>query len=346
MDSATKKEAAQSALCVAFGTGITVLILEFFHIPNSYMALSFAFTLSLLPRTPLSHTITRIVALSLGIVTSMFFLVACADAPWFFIPIIGVVPSIGYAFFLKRSGPGSAYAFAAYFLAFHVLMVASHFSTHFVIQGLKLWTQSMIAILAAYFIAEFTKEKKEVTLHASFDVSSMASMGLTICIAVLLDNIIQNKEGAVRLVIASIAGITTLELEKSTENFLQRALGYCLGAVLATAFIVFVVTLGSNIALYLLALGGTFGFLEWLASLFKKHATLCRSMASMIAFSALMIPAPDRNFSIAYERITSSLLGFFVSIVVFLVVRECSKATHYFLKKESLSAQEPVPFQG
>ncbi|MBX9743436.1 MAG: FUSC family protein [Chthoniobacterales bacterium] len=329
-----KKEASQSALCAAFGTAITVLILEFFHIPNSYMALSFGFTLSLLPRMPLSHTLTRIMALSLGIVTSMLFLVAFSETPWFFIPLAGTIPALGYAFFLKRSGPGSAYAFGAYFLAFHVLMTTSHFSGHFFIQALKLWSQSMIAILVAYLVTALIKEEKTTPLHAPIDVSSMISIGLTVCIAVLLSNVIKQGEEAVRLVIASISGIATLELEKSTTNFLQRALGYCLGAVLATAFIVAVVALGNNIALYLLAIGAIFGLLEWIASLFKKQATLYRAMASMIAFSVLMIPAPDRHFNIAYGRITSSLLGFALSIVVFLVVRECSKATEYFLKKD------------
>ncbi len=47
----------------------------------------------------------------------------------------------------------------------------------------------------------------------------------------------------------------------------------------------------------------------------------------MVSFSVLMIPAPDRNFHVAYQRISSSLIGFFTAIVIFLIIRECSKIT-------------------
>lgn len=336
LDAAEKKEALQSALNVAFGTTGTVLVLECFRIPNSYMALSFAYTLSLLPRLSLSHTLVRILALSLGIIISMLVLIALPEAPWFFMPLVGVIPAFGYMLFFKHSGPGSAYAFSAYFLAFFATVLSSFFSKDFIIQALKLWAQSIIPILVVCLVALVTRDKKPAPVYVKLSFSNMLSMGLAVSIALLVTVAFKSDQAA-RLVMACISGIATLELEQSASNFIQRAIGYFVGAAFATAFIVGAVALGNDITSYLLALGITFGVLEWFSSVLKKQATFCRAIASMLSFSILMIPAPDGYFGIPYERIINSLIGFFIAIVVFLCVKECSRLTEYVIKKEALS---------
>jgi large-conductance mechanosensitive channel len=336
LNEAEKKEALQSALCAALGTAGTVLILEFFRIPNCYLSLSLACFLSLLPRAPLSHLAMRIAALSLGLLLSMAVLVFFPEAPWFYIPLIGTISAIGYSIFFKHSGPASAYAFSAFFLAFHVTMIANHLSQDPVIEALNLWCQATITMIIVYLACLITKDKKPTPVFAKFTSSSMISMGLTLTVAVLWDATIKSDQAA-RLVMASISGIAALELEKSTGNFVQRMFGYFLGAAIATAFIVAAVALGNNITVYIVAVGGLFGLLEWLSSLFQHQATIYRAIAGMISFSIFMTPAPDRNFHIAYERITNSLLGFLLAIVVFLIVRECTRLTNRITKKEKLA---------
>ena len=76
-------------------------------------------------------------------------------------------------------------------------------------------------------------------------------------------------------------------------------LGYFLGAIIATAFLVSVVALANEITLYLLAIGGIFGLLEWLACYFPSHTTFFRGITAMVSVSVLMIPAPDVTFHVA-----------------------------------------------
>jgi uncharacterized membrane protein YccC len=196
----------------------------------------------------------------------------------------------------------------------------------FGIQALKLWAQTIVPILMTYAGALLTKEQKPTPSYASLNLASMISMGLAVCIAILFDTAIKTDQAA-RLVMASISTISALEIEKSTDLYLQRMLGYFFGAIIATAFLVGVVALGNEISLYLLALGGVFGLLEWLACSFPNHTTLFRGVTAMVSFSILMIPTPDENFHVAYERITMSFFGFFIAIVVYLFIRECRKLT-------------------
>ena len=340
LNDAQKKEALQSALCVAFGTSLIVLVLEFFRIPNCYLSLSLAATLSLLPTCLFSHLVARIVALSLGILSAMLVLIAFPQAPWFYLPLAGVIPAVGYAIFFKHSGPGSAFAFSAFFLAFHITIVSKNFSEDLIIEALNLWCQAAITIVIVHLVSIVIKEKKPLTNYAKFNFSSMVSIGLTVCVAIILETMIKSDQAA-RLVMASISTIATLEIEKSTDLFLQRMLGYVLGAVIATGFIISLVAIGNNIAIYLLALGSLFGFLEWIACFFNKQATLYRAITAMISFSIFMTPAPDMNFNIAYERIANSLIAFFTAIIVFLIVRECKKITERLMA--SLESQINIP---
>ncbi len=57
----------------------------------------------------------------------------------------------------------------------------------------------------------------------------------------------------------------------------------------------------------------------------------------MVSFSILMIPSPDENFHVAYGRITTSLIGFFTAIVIYLLIRECVKATKQLMVPRSFS---------
>lgn len=322
----TSQERNSSALCAAIGTAATVLVLECFRIPNSYMSLSLASTLSLLPRPSLSHLFARVVALTLGIIVSMIVVTAFPQAPWLSLPLAGLIPAVGYAFFFKHSGPGSAYSFGAYFLALYVTAGHSFQGADFVIEALKLWAQSIIPIIITYFAAVLTKDKIITPHYAKIDLASMVSIGLTVSIAIMLDAALKTDQAA-RLVMASISTICALELEQSVDLYLQRMLGFFIGAIIATAFLVGVVALANEITLYLLAIGGIFGLLEWLACCFPSHITLFRGITAMVSFSVLMIPTPDANFHVAYARITTSLIGFFTAIVIYLLIRECVKVT-------------------
>jgi len=332
------QEMRAAALCTALATATTVMVLEFFRIPNCYMSLTLAVTLSVLPRPTLSHVIARVVALSLGILTSMGVLIAFFQAPWLSLPLAASIPALGYAFFLKRFGPGSAYAFGAYFLAFYIMSNLSLKESDFVLQALKLWIQSIIPIVLTYLAAMLTKQIKPTAAYAKIDLAGIVSIALTVSIAIMLDIAIKTDRAA-RLVMASISTITFLEIGKSVNLYLQQMIGYFCGAIVATAFIVGVVALGNDISLYLLALGGLFGLLEWLGCYFSNHTTFFRGIISMCSFSVLMIPTPDRTFHVAYGRITTSLLGFFTAIFVYLIIQEFRKLTERLMTPARLEAE-------
>jgi uncharacterized membrane protein YccC len=322
----SSQEKISSALSAALGTAGTVLVLEFFRIPNSYMSLSLASILSLLPRPSLGYLLTRIGALTLGIIIAMMLLTAFPQAPWFSLPLAGLIPALGYSFFFKHSGPGSAYSFGAYFLAFYIIVGSSLEQRDFFIQGIKLWSQTIVPICVTYLVALLIKDKIATPRYAKIDLASMVSIGVTVSIAIMLQVAIKTDQGA-RLVMASISTISALEIEQSVDFYLQRMLGFFLGALVATAFLVYILALGNDISVYLLGIGTLFGILEWLACSFPSQTTLLRGITAMVSFSILMIPAPDITFHVAYERITTSLLGFFTAIVVYLAIREFKKMT-------------------
>lgn len=322
-----------SALCTALGTAGTVLVLECFRIPNCYMSLSLAATLSLLPRPSLSYIMTRLTALSLGILTSMIMLIAFFQAPWLSLPLAGTIAALGYALFFKHSGPGSAYAFGAYFLAFYATVTHSPYGSDFVLQGLKLLIQTIVPITMTYFAAVLTKKKEEPPQFKKIDRSGIVSIGITVSIALMLEMVI-NTDQETRLVMASISTITFLETGKSVSLYLQQMIGYLLGAAVATAFLVGIVAFANDITIYLLALGGLFGLLEWLGGYFSNQTTMIRGIMAMCSFSIFMIPAPDPNFHIAYGRITVSLLSFFLALIVYLMIKECVKLTEYLMQSK------------
>ena len=323
-------EKTSTALCIARGTAGTVLVLECFRIPNCYMSLSLAATLSLLPRPTLSHVLARFAALSLGILVSMALLVAFFQAPWISFPLAGFIAAFGYALFFKHSGPGSAYAFAAYFLAFYAIATHSFYENDLVIQALKLWVQTIVPIVMTYFAATLTKKHQPPQTYGKMDLGSIVGIGITVSIAIMLETAIKTDEGA-RLVMASISTITFLEIGKSVNLYLQQMIGYFLGAFVATAFLVGIVAFANDITIYLLGLAGLFGLLEWLACYFSNHTAILRGIIAMCSFSVFMIPAPDRNFHVAYERITVSLLAFFVAIIVYHLVQEFKKLTQQLM---------------
>lgn len=329
--SATLSPRASSALCTALSTAGTVLVLECFRIPNCYMSLSLAATLSFLPRPSLQYIANRLTALSLGILTSMLILIAFFQAPWLSLPLAGFIAALGYAYFFKRSGPGSAYAFGGYFLAFYATVTHSLYGSDFVIQALKLWVQTIVPITMTYLAAAVTKKKTPPPTHKKIDLASIVSIGITVSIALMLEMVI-NTDQETRLVMASMSTITFLETGKSVNLYLQQMIGYLLGAAVATAFLVAVVAFANDITIYLLALGGLFGLLEWLACYFPNQMTLIRGVTAMCSFSVFMIPSPDANFHVAYGRITVSLLSFFLAFIVYLIIRDCVKFTENFIK--------------
>lgn len=327
-------EKTSSALCIALGTAGTVLVLECFRIPHCYMSLSLAATLSLLPRPTLSHVLALFAALSLGILTSMALLIAFFQAPWLSFPLAGFIAAFGYALFFKHSGPGSAYAFGACFLALYTTATHSDYGNDLLIQGLKIWAQTIVPIVMTYLAAALTKKHQPPQTYPKIDFGSIVSIGITASIAIMLEVAIQTDQGG-RLVMASISTITFLEIGKSANLYLQQMIGYFLGAFVAMAFLVGIVAFANDITIYLLGLAGLFGLLEWLASYFSNHTPILRGIIAMCSFSVFMVPAPDSNFHVAYGRITVSLLAFFVAIIVYHLVQEFKKLTLQLMKPKT-----------
>ena len=220
-------------------------------------------------------------------------------------------------------------------MAFYVTAGHSFQTDDFIIQALKLWSQSIIPIVMTYAAAVLTKDKILTPHFSKINLASMVSIGLTVSIAIMFDTAIKTDQAA-RLVMGSISTICALELEQSVDLYLQRMLGFFIGAIIATAFLVGVVALANEITLYLLAIGGIFGLLEWLSCYLPSHKTFFRGITAMVSFSVLMIPSPDASFDVVYSRITTSLIGFFIAIVVYLLIRECVKVTQQFMIPKSL----------
>ncbi|HLB33728.1 MAG: hypothetical protein A3F67_07340 [Verrucomicrobia bacterium RIFCSPHIGHO2_12_FULL_41_10] len=316
----------KSAFCVALATVGTMLILGALRIPHSYMGLVFSATLSVMPKPSLEHFLLRIVAVSFGTVTSVLLLVIFPEEPWFYIPLLGVISAYGYAFFLARWGPGSACAFSFYFLAIHVSSIAGHFTYSVALLALNFWAQAVIAIIMTYIAACLTKKKATVEPSPKLPLSSIVTIGIAVSIAGLIDASIRTDQGG-RLIMATISTITILETTQLITPLIDKFIGYLIGIVVAASFIVITIAAGNDFGVYLLFLGITFGSLEWLACYYLPKATIYRSIAMMISFCVLMLPAPDTSLHIPYQRALVSLAGFFIAIIAFVIGRECKKIT-------------------
>lgn len=319
-------EKATSALCTALGVMATVLVLECLRIPNCYMALSLAVTLSLLPPPSFKQFLNCIMSLSLGIASSMVLLIAFFQAPWVSLPLVIFFATVGYAFFLKRYGSGCAYAFSGYFLAFFIIMSIEKPRSDFTIKGMELWFQSVIPIVITYFTALLTKKPLVAQKNQSLDLAGTISIGLTVGVATLLDFTIQTDQGA-RLVMASMSTITLLEFGKSIGIYFQQLIGYFVGLAISIAFLVTVIALGNDIITYLLALGTLFGTLDWLSRYFLNYTAIFRGAIAMSSFSVLMAPSPDASFHIPYQRSLTSLIGFLIALFVYLLIHELKRFT-------------------
>ncbi|MFZ4116694.1 MAG: hypothetical protein ACOYK6_08265 [Chthoniobacterales bacterium] len=334
---AAHKEAITSALAAAFGTAGTVLIVEFLHLPNAYIALSLAGALSLLPMPSFQDFLFRIGSVTLGILSGVLLITTLPQSPWVYFFSIGFIAAVGYHFFLKYVGAGAAYIFSAYFAAMCVEAITGLFSSDIVITGLGLLVQSIIPIVVTYSVTLILKRKTAPANNPILrsPITSMTSITLTVWIAILVAFSIKTNEPA-RLVIASVAGITALETERSTESFRKKMLGYVMGAVTSISFIVVIVASTNDLTIYLLGLGFVFGFLEWLANYYTSQKILFRAISIMFAYSALMLPAPDSNLHVSIERVTSSFIGFSIAILVFLFMVEVQKITILMISPKSV----------
>ena len=316
----------QSALCVALTTAGTMLILATVRIPHSYMGIVFALTLSLLPRTSSFQFLHQLLAVTLGTITAVLLLTAFPEEPWFYIPMLGVIATNGYAFFLKRWGPGSAAAFSFFFLAIHVAAIAGQFFNGALPMALNFWAQAVIAIGVTYFVALIIQKEKVPRSTFVLPLSSKVTIGVAVCIAGLIDVSIRTDQGG-RLMVATISTITILETTQLAAPLVKKLLGYFIGIGIAAAFIVIAVAAGNSISIYLLLAGLTFGTLEWLAGYYRSSAIIYRSIAMMVSYCIMMTPTPYTSLHIPYQRTLSSLVGFFVATLVFLIGRECRKIT-------------------
>lgn len=331
------QEAITSALAVSFGTIGTVFVVAFFHIPEAYIALSLAASLSLLPRPTFRDFILRIASVALGISCGVFLIATLPQSPWIYFFFIGFITAVGYHFVLKHVGAGAAYLFSAYFAAMSVEAITKIFSSDVAIVGLELLAQAISAIVVTYMVAIILRKKSVDSNNPAFlsPISSMTSITIVIWIAILVAFSLKTDQAA-RLIIASIAGITALETERSTESFRKRMLGYVLGAVLSISFIVAVVASTNDLAIYLLGLGFLFGLLEWLANYYSSHKILFRALSMMFSYSALMLPSPESNLQVSMDRVITSLIGFTISILVFLVMVEAKKITRFMISPKSV----------
>ena len=387
-----KEEATTSALSAAFGTAATVLCIEALHIPDAYIALSLAASLSLLPTPSFQNFLFRLLSVTLAVTGGGLLLVALPESPWVYFFFISFIAAIGYHFFLKNFGAGTAFAFSAYFVAMCVKAMIAIASCNILITGLHLLSQAIIPIVLTYGIACLLKKKSDLCTYVSLQsplarifhtdsaaacenlmdtasasncssgsmkhtavvaihhlpchhqdsrrlatnqyeicgLNSMINIGLVVSIAIIVVLCLKTSQST-RLIIASISGITTLEIEQSATLFKQKMWGYIFGALLSIAYIVGLVALTNDFAIYLLSLGLFFGCLEWLANYYGTKKILLRAMATMFSYSVLMIPAPDSNLYISLERIVMSLIGFSIAILVFLIMGEIQKITRFMI---------------
>ena len=333
------QEAITSVLAVAFGTIGIVFVVEFFHIPDAYIALSLAASLSLLPRPTFRNFILRIACVTLGISCGVFLIVTLPQSPWIYFFFIGFITATGYHLVLKHVGTGAAYLFSAYFAAMSVKAITKIFSSDLVIVvvGLELLAQAISAIVITYVVALILRKKSVDSNSSSFrsPISSMTSITIVVWIAILVAFSHKTDQSA-RLIIASISGITALETESSTESFRKRMLGYILGAIFSISFIVAIVASTNDLAIYLFGLGFLFGLLEWLANYYSSHKILFRAITMMFAYSALMLPSPDSNLQVSMSRVVASLIGFTIYILVFSVMVEAQKITRFMISPKSV----------
>jgi hypothetical protein len=333
---AANKEAITSALAAALGTAGTVLIVEFLHISNAYIALSLAASLSLLPMPSFQDFLFRIGSVTLGVISSVLLITMLPQSPWIYFFFVGFITAVGYHFFLKYVGAGAAYIFSAYFAAMCVEAIAGLFSSDIVIIGLELLVQSTVPIVITYAVTLILKRKPAPSNNPvlRLPIASMTSITVVVWIAILVAFSIRTDQPA-RLIIASVAGITALETERSTESFRKKMLGYVFGAVISIFFIVAIVASTNELTIYLLSLGLLFGFFEWMANSYASQKILFRAVSTMFAYSALMLPAPDSNLHVSIERVTSSFIGFSISILVFLLMVEAQKITQFIVSPKS-----------
>lgn len=316
-----------SALCVGLATSLTMLFVGAFHIPYPYLSLVFATSLSMMPRPTLRQVFSQIVALSSGTIGAILLLVAFPEEPWFFIPLLGGIAGIGYSFFLKRSGPGSAASFSYYFLAIHVTCIIEHFSPQMMTTALEFWLQAFIAIVASYAAALLTKKENRRSITKILPLSHIVMIAVTASIAGLIDASIEANQGG-RLLLSSISTITALEITHSSYQLLSKLGGYLFGIIVAFSFIIITTSSGNDFGFFLLAIAFSFGCLEWFSCYCSKAGMFYQSVAMMLSFCVVMLPAPDANLHVAYERSLATLVGFIIAVLVFLVGRELTKILH------------------
>jgi hypothetical protein len=331
-----KDEATTSALSVAFGTTATVLCVEALHIPDAYIALSLAASLSLLPTPSFQNFLFRLLSVTLAVTGGGLLLIALPESPWVYFFFISFITAIGYLVFLKNFGVGTAFAFSACFVAMCVEAMIAIASCNILITGLYLLSQAIISIVLTYGIACLLKKKSDLCTYVSLQspLNSMINIGLVVSIAIILALCLKTSQ-SMRLIIASFSGITALEIEQSATLFKQKMWGYIFGALLSIAYIVGLVALTNDFAIYLLSLGLFFGSLEWLANYYGTKKNFLRAMATMFSYSVLMIPAPDSNLYISLERIVMSLIGFSIAILVFLIMGEVQKITRFMIASKT-----------
>ncbi len=301
-----------------------MLLVASFHIPYPYMALVFSVVLSMLPRPTTSHFFYRIVALTLGCTLSIVLLTAFPEEPWFYIPLLGTIAAVGYAFFFKRWGPGCAACFAFFFLATHVVCIADHFSINIVVVATEFWLQAFIAIVVAHGALLLTKEQEIPTCYATLSIESIITIIITVSIAGLIDASIKTDQAG-RLIISALSTITVLEITCKTYPLVQKFIGYCLGTLLSFGFIIIVASWRNDISFYLFTLCLTIACLEWLACRYQPTALIYESTAMMLSFCVLMLPTPDTSMHVAFQRALSTFIGFLVAALVFLLAREFRK---------------------
>lgn len=319
----------RSALCMGLSTSGTMLFVGAFHIPHPYIALVFATTLAFMPRPSAKQLLNQIFALTLGCICAVLLLVMFPEEPWFFVPFLGLIASIGYAIFLKHSGPGAAAAFSFYFLAIHITCISQSFSPSMMTTTLEYWLQAFIAIVVSFSAALITKFPNQSSSTKILPLSNIIMIGVAASIAGFIDASIEADQSA-RLILSSISTVTALQITYSSYQLLCKLGGYLFGIVASFAFIIIVASSGNDFGVYLLALALSFGFLQWLACRVTKVALFFQSVAMMLSFCILMLPTPDVDLHVPYRRSIATFVGFLIAILVFLVGREMTRMLRSF----------------
>lgn len=332
LQATSNQEASNAVLAVALTTTATVLCVEALHIPEAYIALSTAASLALTPTPSFHGFLFRLASVTLGVSSGVLLITALPESPWIYFFLVGLITAVGYHFFLKHFGIGTAYAFSAYFAAMCIKGMSSISSSHVVVTAINLLSQATIPIIVTYGVDLILKRKTGIMNHSYLKspLASMTSIGLVVSLTIIVAFSIEKIE-SMRLVIASISAITTLEIERSSTSFIKQMLGYIFGAICSIAYIVALVAWTNDVAIYLLSLGCCFGFFEWLAHYYPNQKILLRALAIMFSYSVLMLPAPDSHLNISLARIVASLSGFSIAIIIFLVIEEVQKITRFMI---------------